>query len=199
MKLTTFLMVLAFAAAAEQKAPARKPAPKAAPQAKKQGANVIPKDAIEIESYTYRWVDPKGKAWIYRQTPFGIMKSEETPKPDASAAGSAAQASNTIPADAQRIDQVTYRWVDANGKAWIYNRTPFGVVKAEQAQPAAAPEPIPTDWTVVDQGDSIRFERPWPFGGALKWTREKTELTETERAVWQRAQQAKGAAPEKKK
>jgi len=71
------LMSLAcFAAAADQKSD-KKPAPKA--PAAKAVAITIPSNAVEVAPYTYRSIDPQGKAWIYRQTPFGISRTEDKP------------------------------------------------------------------------------------------------------------------------
>jgi hypothetical protein len=41
------------------------------------------------------------------------------------------------------------------------------------------------DVKAVEEGDSIRFERPGPFG-TYKWTTRKSELSEMERTVWNR-------------
>ena len=98
----------------------------------------------------------------------------------------AARAIVEIPKDAKEISPGSYRWVDPNGKAWIYSRTPFGLMSGPE--PPKQPEVIPTDWKVVEEGDSLTFERPWPFGGPKRWTVKKTELSELETAVWKRAQ-----------
>ena len=41
----------------------------------------IPAGAKEVEPNLYRYTDSNGKTWNYRQTPFGISKSEETSVP----------------------------------------------------------------------------------------------------------------------
>ncbi len=91
-----------------------------------------------------------------------------------------------IPKDAKEISPGTYRWVDPKGKAWIYSRTPFGLMSGPE--PPKEPEVIPTDWKVFDEGDALTFERPWPFSGTKRWTVKKTELSEMETAVWKRSQ-----------
>src|SRR5262249_25447460 len=95
-----------------------------------------------------------------------------------------------VPPDAVEISPGEFRWVDKQvGKVWIYNKTPFGLMRHEE-QPEK-PEPIPADWTVKEDGDSLIFERPWPFGpGKRTWTRKKSELTPMEANVWKRAQTA---------
>jgi len=66
----------AFAAAADQKSD-KKPAAKA--QTAKAAAITIPADAAEVAPYTFRSTDAKGTVWIYRQTPFGVSRTEEKP------------------------------------------------------------------------------------------------------------------------
>jgi len=39
----------------------------------------IPQGAKLVEPNLYRYTDSTGKAWMYRQTPFGISKFEDTP------------------------------------------------------------------------------------------------------------------------
>ena len=72
----SFLGLACFAAAADQKSD-KKPAAKAATT--KAVAITIPSDAVEVAPYTYRSIDPQGKAWIYRKTPFGISRTEDKP------------------------------------------------------------------------------------------------------------------------
>jgi len=79
-------------AGAPSKAPSKKPAEaakvtpeqKAAPvqKAKTQvQALTIPPGAVEVEPYLFRYQDASGKTWMYRQTPFGLSKWEETSTP----------------------------------------------------------------------------------------------------------------------
>jgi len=98
----------------------------------------------------------------------------------------AARAIVEIPKDAKEISPGLYRWVDPKGQAWIYNKTPFGLMSGKE--PPKEPDVVPTDWKVFDEGDSLTFERPWPFSGTKRWTVKKTELTEMETAVWKRTQ-----------
>jgi hypothetical protein len=39
----------------------------------------IPKGAVRVEPNLYRYVDPQGKTWFYRQLPFGVSKYEDKP------------------------------------------------------------------------------------------------------------------------
>lgn len=92
-----------------------------------------------------------------------------------------------IPAGAVKSDDGAYRYTDSKGKKWIYRKTPFGIARVED-KPA---EPMPAESyasvKATEDGDSIRFERPGPFG-TYKWQRKKTELNEMEKAVWDREQ-----------
>ena len=107
----------------------------------------------------------------------------------------------TIPPGAVEVEPYTYRYTDAQGKKWIYRKTPFGISRAEEK---AATDPKAEDskkeenarlidsTTAVEDGDAIRFERSGPFGVA-KWERKKTELNEVEHAVWDRELQKRAA------
>jgi hypothetical protein len=108
------------------------------------------------------------------------QKKAPAPKP-------ASSQGTQIPKDAKEIEPYTYRHTDAQGKTWIYRKTPFGVVRfpeqpADQAKPT---EEALKSMTAVEEGDSLRFERLTPFG-KVRWTRKKTELTEMERKAWER-------------
>lgn len=98
-----------------------------------------------------------------------------------------------VPPDAVRIDANTWRHTDKEGRTWRYVQSPFGVTRFEvAAQSAAAPADTPADMKSFEEGDSVRFERPSPFG-VIKWTRKKTELSALEQRVWERDRQAAAA------
>ena len=103
------------------------------------------------------------------------------------AAKPAAAASPTIiPKEAKQIEPYTWRYTDEQGKNWIYRKTPFGVVRYPEPPPdSQPPDEIPPGMTAVEDGDSVRFERPSPFG-KHRWTRKKTEMTDLERRAWER-------------
>ena len=107
----------------------------------------------------------------------------------------------TIPPGAVEVEPYTYRYTDAQGKKWIYRKTPFGISRAEgKAVEDPKVEDLKKDenlrlidaTTAVEEGDNIRFERSGPFGVA-KWERKKTELNEVEHAVWDRELQKRAA------
>lgn len=97
----------------------------------------------------------------------------------------------TIPAGAKEISPGYYRWVDPKGQAWTYRKTPFGIMRGPEK--TETPAPVPMDWTAEDTGDSVTFTGPSPFG-RKHWTVKKTELSETEAAVWKRVQEARDTA-----
>jgi len=106
----------------------------------------------------------------------------------------------TIPKGAVEVEPGTFHDTDAQGKKWIYRQTPFGVARFEDAalppesqggKPGPAQDLYAGAKATAD-GDTIRFERPGPFG-VYKWEKNKSELDEMEQAVWNR-QLAKTAA-----
>jgi hypothetical protein len=90
-----------------------------------------------------------------------------------------------IPKGAVEYEPGSFRFTDAQGKKWIFRKTPFGVARMEDRPAAAAPDPSADLTKATEVGDSIRFERPGPFG-TYRWERKKSELTETEKAAWER-------------
>ena len=86
----------------------------------------------------------------------------------------------TIPKDAvANSDGLTYTWTDKEGKKWVFARTPFGIVKSP-ASDQTNDAPIATK--AIDKGDTVRFERPGPFG-TIAWEKKKTDLTDEERGI----------------
>ena len=95
-----------------------------------------------------------------------------------------------IPKGAVETDPGTFRFTDADGKKWIYRKTPFGVARLEDkptdsdaVKPAADPS---AGVKAVEDGDVVHFERSGPFG-VYKWQKKKSELDEIERAALERA------------
>jgi hypothetical protein len=108
------------------------------------------------------------------------------------AANSAAD-SQSIPKNAVEIEPNLYRLTDANGKNWMYRRTPFGISKWEDKP---VPQTVVDDGPPViatDLGDSVRFERQTPFG-VSKWVSKKSALTDDEKAWFARMQRVAGSA-----
>ena len=100
-------------------------------------------------------------------------------KSDKKKADSAPQAL-TIPKDAvPNPDGLSYLWTDKQGKRWVYAKTPFGITRFP-ASDAAASAPDLSMTKAIDKGDSVRFERPTPFG-PMSWEKKKSDLTDDER------------------
>lgn len=112
-----------------------------------------------------------------------------------------ASAEPTIPAGAVKSDDGSYKYTDKNGKKWTYRPTPFGISKEEDKavdatatpfgkskEPAVAPvqqTAKPGDAVntkAFDEGDTIRFERPTPFGTSV-WRKKKSELDATDQKI----------------
>lgn len=103
-----------------------------------------------------------------------------------------------IPADSKYVEVGTWRHVDAQGKAWLYKKTPFGVMKnpegAQEARDKRAAEVAPDPTVLIkvqEEDDTLKFSRPGPFG-VYTWKKKKTDLSADEKKVWERTQAAKG-------
>ena len=68
---------------------AAKTAPKAGDASKPMA---IPPDAVLGEDGDYHYTDPQGKKWIYRKTPFGVTRLDDSPERDAAKAAAASGA-----------------------------------------------------------------------------------------------------------
>jgi hypothetical protein len=90
-----------------------------------------------------------------------------------------------IPAGAQQSEDGSWHFTDSKGKKWVYRKTPFGIARAEENQLVPKPLEVPKEMRASEDGDSVQFERPGPFG-TYKWTRKKSGLNEMEQAVWDR-------------
>lgn len=69
---------LALVCGAEKKTAAK---PAVTQPAAKQAATLLPKEAVLVAPYTYKYTDSAGNKWLYRQTPFGLVKMEDKPAP----------------------------------------------------------------------------------------------------------------------
>jgi hypothetical protein len=120
-------------------------------------------------------------------------KSVEKPPPPRKAAGL------TVPPEAVNIGPGAWRYIDKEGKAWIYRATPITTVRMPEADFDAMYPGV----KVTERGDTVRFERPTPMG-PVTWERKRSELREEEKALLEharsKAEEARVAekAPEKK-
>jgi hypothetical protein len=117
----------------------------------------IPKGATEVEPGVFKHKDASGKAFIYRKTPFGVIKSVE---------GAAAEKAPEAPPTAAA----------KTATATDPQETPFGDLKKQTH----------AQIKVVEKGDTLEFERTSPFGG-IRWTNKKDQLTAEERQAWERS------------
>ena len=115
------------------------------------------------------------------------------PAPEAAPTVSAPTAPNLgLPAGAVKAADGSYRYTDPQGKKWIFRKTPFGMARfedkpADVSTRAAESAKRYEEVRATEDGDTIRFERPGPFG-IYKWQRKKTELNEMEQTAWNREQ-----------
>ncbi len=101
----------------------------------------------------------------------------------------------TIPKDAVKNPNGTYSYTDKDGRKWTYTNSPFGVMKTSSGDTDSHLVPADSGAAVkvIDKGDTVRFERPSPFG-TMSWEKKKSDLTEEERKM---VDAQKKAAPDK--
>jgi hypothetical protein len=124
-----------------------------------------------------------------------MLAAADAQSRNAPPAATGVAASSGIPAAAVKGSDGAFRYTDPQGKKWVYRKTPFGVARAED-KPAETPAESTQRFDNVkatEDGDSIRFERPGPFG-IYRWQRKKTELNEMEQTVWNREQSRAAAS-----
>ncbi|MES1260608.1 MAG: hypothetical protein ABUS49_02645 [Acidobacteriota bacterium] len=112
--------------------------------------------------------------------------ADQAKKKKAPVKAKAAPAALVIPKDAVPNPDGTYAYTDKQGKKWLYKNSPFGVLRAPDAGVAAdSTGGLKSQFVkATDAGDTVKFERPSPFG-ATKWEKKKTDLTDEERALLQ--------------
>jgi hypothetical protein len=118
-----------------------------------------------------------------------LAEDQPAQKKQSAKQSAAPPAELTLPAGAKQVELGTYTFTDAQGKKWIYRKTPFGLARLED-KPAASSAPAAAasgDGIVAkEDGDTIRFERPGPFG-TYRWQKKKSELADDEKAAWERS------------
>ncbi|MGH9673518.1 MAG: hypothetical protein ACRD44_10085 [Bryobacteraceae bacterium] len=100
LRIAFFLLICMPLPAGVGDADERKPAPKATVR---KAETEVPAGAKHIGPNRYRYVDPKGIAWIYTRTPFGLSKHEETPEEKAEPAAEAPDPRLTIEEDGDKL------------------------------------------------------------------------------------------------
>lgn len=124
----------------------------------------------------------------------GLMQGAYGQEGGARKAGARAKAKPaaalSVPAGAEKVEEGVWRAKDAQGQTWIYKKTPFGLVRMEEEQKAAAPA-APSIRVIEVRGQEAVFERPSPFGRKT-WTRKAGEMDEEERRAleeWKKGKQ----------
>ena len=80
--LSTVLLITAISAYGQTaKSKSKKSTAPTTPAAKPAAVITIPKDAVLGDDGSYRYTDKQGKKWLYRNTPFGVSRVEETSLP----------------------------------------------------------------------------------------------------------------------
>jgi hypothetical protein len=94
--------------------------------------------------------------------------------------------------EAKKAAPVEKRVTDKDGKTYILRPTPFGMAKVEDKPVDPKSDEPPERMRGYEDGDNIRFESMTPFG-LTRWVSKKTELNETEKAIWARELRNKAA------
>lgn len=87
-------------AASKTSAPASSAAPKVTDASK---PIAIPEAAALSDDGDYHYTDPQGKKWIYRKTPFGVTRMEDTPERAAAKEAAASGAGITATEDGDTV------------------------------------------------------------------------------------------------
>ena len=75
------LALTASPQAQPQKTDASKSSAKAAPKVTDGSKPMaIPADAVKDADGDFHYTDPQGKKWIYRKTPFGVVRLDDSPE-----------------------------------------------------------------------------------------------------------------------
>jgi len=99
----------------------------------------IPEGAKLVEPNTYRFTDSSGKTWMYRQTPFGISRWEDSPAAAPQPAPQTQPTKVTDLGDSVRFERKTAFGVSQ----WVRKKTEMtdeekALVEKESNQPKAA-------------------------------------------------------------
>jgi hypothetical protein len=122
-----------------------------------------------------------------------MAEDQPAPKKESAKKSPAPPAELTLPAGAKQVELGTYTFTDAQGKKWIYRKTPFGLARLEDKAVETTAAPSGDGITAKEDGDTIRFERPGPFG-TYRWQKKKSELADDEKAAWERSKDKDAAA-----
>lgn len=120
----------------------QKPEKTAAAKKQAEPVHTIPEGAKLVEPNLYRFTDSEGKTWMYRQTPFGISRWEDTPNLAPHPAPASVPTSVTDLGDSFRFERKT-----AFGTSqWVRKKTELSdEEKALVANQQEKPTPVPAD------------------------------------------------------
>jgi hypothetical protein len=103
----------------------------------------IPAGAKEVEPNLYRYTDSNGKTWNYRQTPFGVSRSEETPQAEAQPSSQPNQAKGEPVAVTDLGDSYRFEKQTPFGHStWVHKKSELtdeekAIISASAAQDSA--------------------------------------------------------------
>lgn len=125
MKLALLFCLTAFTAMGQTSSKVKAPASIAAPVEVK-----IPAGAVKTEDGSYKATDSKGKKWVYRNTPFGIAKSEDKSMDPAATPFGKAKLQAAPVEEAKAVKDANPTLAVEEGDSYRFERTsPFGVTK----------------------------------------------------------------------
>jgi hypothetical protein len=184
--LTCLFLAAAGLAVADQNPPAATPAP-AQPSAAAKKLGTAGTRAVATPAGRGPATTPAKPAKPVVTQSLAVKTAQTTPR-----APSKGPVPLAIPNGAHSVSPGLYRWTDPQGKVWMYRQTPFGVSRWPEDEDNSKLRVVAEETHATEVGDSIRFERPTPFGKQV-WTRKKSDLDDTERMIW--AHQQEKAAP----
>ncbi len=140
--------------AVTQSAPAAQPVPAAAlpPPSGTAEQPKIPAGAKEVEPFLFSFTDAQGKKWLYRQTPFGVVKWEDKP------VSAAPIADNTNPVIITDLgDSVRFLWKTPFGdQSWVRKKSELNDEEKAMMQREQVKRPAPDPLAGTQQADSVR-------------------------------------------
>jgi hypothetical protein len=136
-RMVVAILAAGLAAQAAETPPKSKPASQAqaSPSAgRSDNSDIIPADAKQIDAHTWMAPDKNGKKWFYRQTPFGVVKTDSDPnkETDADDRRSPFDGKNPAPRSAaaeKSLQKPAVKVTDLGDSYSFERRTPFGPSK----------------------------------------------------------------------
>jgi hypothetical protein len=131
----------------------------------------VPAGAVKSGAFAWRYTDAQGKKWIYRQTPFGLVKVEDTGEDKSQDAPADAKNPTTVTdlGDSVKFDRDT----PFGHQTWTKKKTDLNADEASQAKQSqssvkpCAPGDKQRAGTVVDGYKKVVGKTP--FGEVCRW------------------------------